>query len=709
METEYSGIEAEMQSQDNAESKKQEAMKVKRQREALVTKWQDKVKRGRKHDSHARDQWADDRRVARNDPADGKAPWLVDTNLIGAIMEVLAAFLYAKNPDISIRPSASVNRKNLADYRSVAETLEVMTSRLLHDAYLKKTAKRWVRGAMTVGVSWIKVSMQTRTERDPITEQNLNDLKDNLARIEALGAQMEDSETNDEDSKPEVIRDNIRALEAKLERQVAEGLVLDLMAPEDVVVAPDCGEIENYLNSPWISFDFYKDKDAALELTGWTGEDAKKLKEANLYMQRPRKGEDENGGSKSANQWVMESGSEDSEAESSEGFYRFTEIWSLRDGVVYTMVDGLATKWAREPFAPRTGSRFYPNFILAFHYIDGDRWPQSDVYQLKRLQEEYARTRSNYAEHRRRAIPGIVFDETAIDSKSIESLVKATTQEYVGVRPLRAGVDLNTVLVPKKYNAIDQALYDTEIIIKEMEKVSGAQDAIMGSVQVEKTATEAQIMESGRGARIGARLDMLEDALTELAEYVVQLILQTMDAADAIRYAGPDAAWVEMNTDEALSLFGVQIKAGSTGKPKANSDRDAWGTLMPLFEGLIDRIGQARMQGQEWAAKPWIALLEESRNRLDDFADLEKFLPVPPPEVIQAQNSKQMSEAEKAEIGKDQADTLKKLAETLEKAPLFAGPAQMVLQNTLGTETPPQAPAGEELAPAPNPLSTGVQ
>jgi hypothetical protein len=701
--TGYDEITSAMDAQDEAEGQEAEVAKQKEQREALVTKWASKVKRARK-------QWADDRRVARNDPPEGQAPWLVDTNLIGAIMEVLAAFLYAKNPDVSIRPSETVNRAELSNYRKVSDTLEIMCSRLLHDAYLKRTAKRWVRGAMTVGINWIKAAMQTRTERDPLTETQLNDLQDNLKRIEVKQAQLKDGEADETGPEAEVIRDNIRALEAKLEREVAEGLVLDLMAPEDVIVAPDCGEVENYLNAPWIAFDMYKDRDTALSLTGWTGDDAENLKTANLYMQRPRRGEGEECGSGvPANQWIQESGEQNTEAENEDGFYRFTEIWSLNDGIVYTMVDGIKTKWAREPYAPRTGSRFYPCFSLAFHYIDGDRWPQSDVYQLKRLQEEYARTRSGFAEHRRRAIPGIVFDETMIDPDSITKLTKSDTQEYIGIKPLKPNVDLRTIMAPKLYNNIDAALYDTEIIVKEMEKVSGAQDAVMGSVQVEKTATEAQIQESGRGARTGARLDMLEDSLTELAEYVVQLMLQTMDKADAIRYAGPDATWVEMNTDQALSLFGVQIKAGSTGKPKANSDREAWGTLLPLFEGLIDRIGNARMQGQEWAAKPWIAMLEESRNRLDDFADIEKFLPVPPPEVVKANMNQELSTAEKAEIGQDQADMLKKLSETLEKNPLFAGPARMVVEDAMGQEAPPEIPGGEELPPAPNPLPTGVQ
>ena len=697
----YDEMTSTLDAQDEAEQRQAEAAKIQRQEEQFIDKWADKVKRARTHDKKAREQWADDRRVARGDPPPGETQWLVTTNLIAAIMEVLAAFLYAKNPDVSVRPSASADKKQLKEYRALAETLEIMVSRLFHDAGLKRVAKRWVRATMTVGISWIKVAMQTRTERDPLTETQINDLNDNLKRIETKRAQLKDGEADDNDVLEAEIRANIVALEAKLEREVAEGLVLDLMAPEDVIVAPDCGEIENYRNSPWIAFDMYKDKDEALEITGWQGKDAERLKEANLYMQRPRKGEtDEGSATTNSTQWVLDSGEDGEGAENPEGFYRFIEIWSLRDGVVYTMVEGVQKKWARPKYAPRTGARFYPCFGLAFHPIDGERWPQSDVFQLKRLQDEYSRTRSNFAEHRRRAIPGIIFNELQIDKESVKKITKSTTQEYVGVKPQSPNADMNSLFAPKRYNPVDMNLYQTETITQEMEKVSGAQDAVQGGIQVEKTATEAQIMESGRGARTGARLDTLEDELTDMSDYTIQLMLQTMDQVDAQRYAGPTAMWLDMTTDEALTLFGVSVKAGSTGKPKALSDRESWGTLMPLIEGMVDRIGQARMQGQEWAAQPWIELLKESSKRLDDPLDIEKFLPEVPPEVVQATTNEQPSEEEEADVRNTDADTLKKLAETLEKNPLFAGPAIQIVKEIDG-QGEPTAP----ISPQPNEIN----
>lgn len=696
----YDEINRTLEGQEEAEARRVIAAKQKAQEGALISKWAEKIKRARKHDQYARERWADDRRVAR-----GETDWIVDTNLIGAIMEVLAAFLYAKNPDVSIKPSASVGRAMLKEYRALGDTLEIMVSRLLRDAGLKRIAKRWVRGAMTVGISWIKTAMQTRTERDPTMVTEINDLQTNLKSIEALQEKMADGDADDEDVAAAEIRSKIIALEAKLEREVAEGLVLDLMAPEDVVVAPDCGEIENYLAAPWIAFDMYKDVDEAREITGWS---KKLLDQANTYTQRPRRGEADEGGSSHTNstQWVDMDNAEGEAAENPDGFYRFTEIWSLRDGVVYTYVEGVQTRWARPPFAPRTGARFYPVFPLAFHPIDGERWPQSDVFQLKRLQDEYGRTRSNFAEHRRRAIPGIVFDASMVTENSITKLKGAQRQEYIPIKLVKPGSDIRTIFNPKVYNNVDQALYDTTPITNDMEKVSGAQDAVTGGIEVEKTATEAQIQESGRGARTGARLDILEESLTELSEYVVQLMVQTMDKADAERYAGREAIWVDMTVDQALSLLQIEIKAGSTGKPKVNSDREAWGVMAPQIEGLIDRIGHARMQGQEWAAKPWIALLQETAERLDDFADIEQFLPVPTQDVIAATTNQQPTEEEQAELRNTDADTLKKLAETLEKNPLFVKPAAEIVADVSGQGQPQAAPTDGQAAPAPDPLSS---
>ncbi len=696
-------IEHAIAEEAEAERLKSEQAAKETQRIALIDRWHKRVEFGRKHDSDFRDRWADDRRMARGD-----TKWLVDTNLIAAIMEVLGAFLYAKDPDVTAKPSQSVNRKFISEYREVAKTLQIMVSRMWKDARLKRNAKKWVLGSMTVGIGWLKAAMQTRIEPNTIVLTELNDLMQQKNRIDALRSKHEGQETSGEDydSDMATIDANILALQSKRELMVAEGMVLDSYAPEDVVVAPECGEIENYLAAPWIAFDSYKTVDEGYEITGWSADDEdQNLNQANIYMQRPRSGSEDKkteGKASQSSKWVMKN---TEEGQTEDGFIRVTEIWSKTDGVVYTIIDGIHEKWARPAYAPITGKRWYPIFSLPNHEMDGERYPQSDVYQLKRLQDEYARTRSNFAEHRKRAVPGIIFDMGAVTVATVEKIKNATTQEYVGIELVDEGRDMRTIFAPKVYNQVDMKLYDTSMITAEMEKVSGAQDALQSSVQIEKTATEARIQEAGFGARSGARRDTLEDALTELAEYTAQLALQLMDQSDAVRYAGPDAAWVEMTTEEALMNFIIEIKAGSTGKPKANSDREIWGTLLPLIEKLIDRIGQARVVGAEWAAKPWIALLDETMSRLDDPAEIEKFLPVPPqPEPEQVEEP---TELEKAEIELKQSQALSERADVIETLPQLMTEPEAVQFLFMGGQyrpPPPQQATNGATAPeAPNP------
>lgn len=599
------------------------------QDQALLKRWTDAYNHARQHDSEARKVYARHRAVARGDTG-----WLVDTNLVGAILEILMAFIYAKDPDVSIKPSSAVGVTRMPQMALVAKTMETVVSSLLRFAGLKRQAKRWIRSGMTIGIGWFKAGIQTKMGPDPVMETRLNSLQDNLRRLTLLQQQVDDGDVRDEDAALAEIRGQIEATQAGLEREFADGAVIDFIAGEDIQVAPECGELENYLSAPWISFDSYKSREDARALCEFDGTDEEfnaAFKSANLYAQRPRKGEDGNtSGGSAQSQWSQITSN--GEAEAQFGFLKIIEIWSMRDGQVFTLVEGVA-RWARKPYAPRTGSRFYPFFQIAFHYVDSERHPQSDVQLLEKLQDEYGRTRSNFAEHRRRAIPATLFDETQIDAKTMDRIKASENNEFIAVSTTNSS-PMQNAFYPKPYPQVDQALYDTNPIRVDMEKMSGAQDAQQGSVAVEKTLGEAEIQQSGFMARTGARKDAVEDALTELSQYMTELALQILDTQDAIRYAGPDAVWVKLSVEEALTFFSVEVKAGSTGKPSKSIDKQTWGTLLPLLQQLIDRIGQARLAGEEWAAKPWIGLLRETAQRLDDRIDVDALLPVPPPESV---------------------------------------------------------------------------
>lgn len=592
----------------------------------LVAQWRVRLDHAFKHDEGARENYEADRKVAA-----GVSPWLVDTNLVGAILEILAAHVYAKDPDFQVAVAESVNNTRLKTLKEVTESVRIVTSRLLKNAGLKLQMCRVVRSAQTCGPGWVKASLTTHSVKDPIVQNEINTLKENLARVGVLQANLDDGEVQDEDAARQEIQANILALEAKLEKTEANGVALDYFCADDVQVSPECGELVNYLNAPWIRYRTYKSKTEAQQITGWP---ADIIGKANLYTQKVRHGKEGSAGTagfSTQQNWIKVS---DGESQTADGFVCFEEIWSKRDGVVYTMVDGINDRWAREPYAPVTGSRFYDGFMLAFHYVADERHPQSDVTKLRSLQDEYGRTRSNFAEHRKRAIPITIWDAAQVPQTELNKVNSAEALENVAINFTSGGeTSISQRLYQKPATQLDPSLYTTQPITVDMEKVSGAQDAMQGSISTQKTATEANIEQSGFGARIGVRRDSVEELCSEIGLFVAQLALLKLPARVAVQLAGPDTVWPKLTVDEVLNSFEFTVKAGSTGRPDKRSKSAAWSQMLPLIEKMITVVGNFRSQGpqMEWAAKPYIAMLEMTFDLLDMGEDVERFMPHPPP------------------------------------------------------------------------------
>jgi hypothetical protein len=641
---------------DPIEAAEAEARRKEDERKALISKKRRLIDHAYDHDAKWRKRWQEDRIRARGDPVGDCPAWEVSANLTHSIIEVLLSVLYAKNPDISVTPSSSVARAAVKDYKAFAETLEILVSRLMANAGLKKKGKRWVRSTMTVGPGWLKCTLQTRTEQDPVAQNRINDLRDNIQNLSTKRQELADGEAVDEDATRAEIEAEIESLLSNLERDIADGLIIDLYAPEEVLVSPECGEVEAYLDAPWICTQSYLSKEAALAITDWP-EDVRieRIKHASRYYQRAR-GENGNSDVTGAVGWEKNGNFGSEEADSPDGFVRVDEFWSKTDGMVYTMISGCGDYWAREPYKPRMTNRFYPVFLYGDHFIDGERYPQSTVFQLAPLQDEYNAIRSQARTHRKRSIPKTAFNRSAIEEDDANRLADAQVNEMVGIKPMGGpNVDLRTLLVPVSYAQYDQGIYDTSAVRGEMEEVSGAQDALRSAVQVEKTATEAEIENTGFNARVGARRDALEEVLTDLAQYVAELCLQTYEQADVEKYCGPAAVWTKMSVDDALTLFSVEIKAGSTGKPTAKSDRDAFGIILPMLQQMVGEVSQMKMAAAqsfkegnanamtdvESMIAPQKALMNLVMQRLDEKKiDIEQFIPdiplppVPPPPPV---------------------------------------------------------------------------
>ncbi len=668
------------------------------------------VERAQEHDKPARAQYAIDRRYAAG-TAD--IDWAVNTNLIGNYIDILVDYLYAKNPDVSARPAEEVSsampapkspnlddpmvqeeiaawhqipevlrnqegmpesvrqmeafqehqeqqraaRRKRAERQDFASTIEIVVSKLWKRGKLKKHARKQVRSCLSVGPGWLKVAMLSDTKTDPEVQAALNDLRDNLERVQALQREVAagnpwespDADTNgaqapeDLELKQRELQEQIAGMEPTLEVVLRKGLAIDYVSAEDMIVSTDVRYIDDYLDAGFCGNQIYvRTDEIAAKFPRLTAEDISQA--TKYYMRspldaiRPKEGVDvqqsyDSGrNADAADQFVSEksftgSGSADQQQVS---FAKVAEIWDRNSNHIKTMVEGVK-RWAKEPFKPKYGTtRFFPYFYLAFYEVDGARHSQSLSGRMCKLQDEYADTRSKYRLARSRATPGTIANAEMVSREDAKKVATSTEQEVVMVRLTNPNMRLGDVFAPKPVSAVDASLYDTRAIVTDMEKLSGVQEAkqTRGNRPAGMTATEAEIEESGFAARASADQDSIDEMLTDLAQYTAELSLQALTHEEVVKMAGVQAYWPEgLPIEEITNLVEVDIEAGSTGRPNRSSEQQAWTMIHPMIRQDIIEIQQARAMGNTALADALIELLNETMRQFGMRGDVERFIP----------------------------------------------------------------------------------
>jgi len=552
------------------------------------------------------------RRYVRGDVGDDGKPGLVRTNIVHANFAAILPQIYAKNPEIAVTPSDAADERVYGWLDGFCQTLEAVLNRvLIVDARMKKRAKSAIRSAMTTSVGWVKLTWQKDLRRDPLIDSRIADTQDNLQRMRSLLADLDaqDESRGELEAKEAELAQQIAALREQAEVTMASGVVLDRVLTEDIFL----------LDDTLFDFDGYEQADAIAHRVWMTtdryrdvfGRDAPKS--ANRYGKDRRE----------TGQSVLPG--DDSRVELVAVF----EVWDRTSGTVYTLCAGTETDaWAREPYRPEvSGERFYPFFALAFNPIDGSPQPLADAELLTELQDEYNTTRTNFAEHRKENLPVRCYRRGGdLTDADVTRLVNRKSNTWIGLegdpsQPLTH--DIAILQNPP----VDPGTYDVSPILRDAEMVLGAGDAAKGTINKAKTATEAEIMAMGLQSRIAERQDAVEDWISEMAQYAAEMCLLELTLPQVQRIAGPEAVWPQMRKEEVFGLVNIGIRAGSTGKPNKNREREQWAQMLPQIQQAVLQISQMRQAGHDDMAETMLKLLEETLRRFDERIDIEQFIP----------------------------------------------------------------------------------
>jgi hypothetical protein len=161
------------------------------------------------------------------------------------------------------------------------------------------------------------------------------------------------------------------------------------------------------------------------------------------------------------------------------------------------------------------------------------------------LQDEYDRTRQNYADVREKAVPVLVFRKAGgLTEDDIKALTDRKNKDTIGVEGNPA-VPLTQDIIWFAGAKIDPAAYDVSMIRNDMDLVSGRSDASRANLIKPKTATEAEIMQEAMQSRVGERRDTHEDLLSEMGEAALEIALRDLTKDEVKQIAGADAEWPE--------------------------------------------------------------------------------------------------------------------------------------------------------------------
>ena len=594
---------------------------------ALQQKWNARIK-------HARAHWATfHKRVKHNrntvagfnwnaDPA-GKEFYGLRANLIHGTISAVLPNVYARNPEISITPAHAG-----ADIKLFCSTLEKVTNRALEHAQLKNRAKSTVRAALTCSFGILKVMYQRDPSKDSYIQGRINDAQENLLAIEGLARDLQESDQrHHHDAKRAELGELIESLQEQSEVQSAEGLVIDRVLTENLLIDPSICEFWDYTDADWMC--------QVIPMKRSQAEALYKKNLANAKIYQPGQGEPSYKRVKRLASMQLDAGPVTDDQQ-----IAVLEIWDRTTQRVYTMVEG-ATEWLREPYSPpRAGERWYPFFLLPYQVVDGQFIGPSLVDLTERLQDEHNEARDRFNQHRDLCIPGWVASAD-INEKTIKKHSDSRFGEITIVDT--EGKPLNQVIIPRGHPKIDPIVYDTSAVRYDWEQVTGLQDAARSTVVRPKTATEANILQRALSGRVFEFKDQIEDWLQEIAQYSAQVLLQELTKEQVERYVGaPNTKttmvdgqaittkektydWPELTKERIFDMVDLRIRAGTTGSPDGVEEKEGWLKVLPMITSLSIQMQNLQARGMDY--EHIRSLLQETLLRYDDRIDSNQFIP----------------------------------------------------------------------------------
>jgi hypothetical protein len=473
----------------------------------------------------------------------------------------------------------------------------------------KGSMKMTIRRAIVTGVGYVKLGFQRAMKLSPEIEHRIADMSERLANIERLAADLSDEEIDKDSADAEELKLAIQSLTAEAQLIVREGLTFDY--PDSTAIIPDtrCRTLRGFLGADWVAQEYLLTEDEIEEIymvdigTSYTAynEDGQSRGYEPGSEQRSYAAGDPH------------SGGRDSDGPAS--LACVWEIYNRKDGSVYIVCDGYPD-FLQEPNPPEAEiTRFWPWFAVTLNegYDEKTLFPQSDIDLIRDMQLELNRARQGLREHRRANRPKVAVAAGLLEEADLDKLRTHPANALLELNALAPGQKIDDVLQVIKMPGIDSAVYDTQPVFEDVLRVLGSDQADQGTTS-SATATEVSVAQFSQNTDLSSTIDDINDVMTELAQAASQVLVLNVSQQTVVRVVGPGAVWPQLNKQMVADNIWLEVDVGANGPPNRQQDVQVLTQLVPLLQ---------RIPGisPEWLARQLIRRMGDDIDISEAFAE----------------------------------------------------------------------------------------
>jgi len=498
-------------------------------------------------------------------------------NIVYSNLNVMLPAVYGKDPDIAVN---TVDKED-DDFVSVMKSLLNVLMRGKNLLNAKPKIKRAAGFGLLTNFGVLKIDWTKKDDSVEFAMQELQKMTKELAECK--------------DSKEvEEIYGKIEALESQMEVFEKSGPRMSNVLSHNLLIDPET-EDQDGMDAKWMSERiFFKTAALVAQFTQPCEDDEGEGDQGRVLVYKPTHRASFTTGAQrddglgmvldalSVDEQVAQVAQHETPERAAYRNLYYTEcylVWdkTLRRVMLFHKDDWTWPLWVWDD--PLMISRFFPYFIISFGMSTGGLVSVGETAYYLDQQDEINDINRQVSKIRRSVFNYFFYNSDVVDKDQAEKFLQAVRGEgkhELNVLGVRAGEksikDMIQAFIPPSFGQDMAPLFNKEPILNTINRISNTSDALRGT-QYKTNTNEAAVQSYQDAARmaVGAKIDVIEDAVSDFASALAELCVQNYTTEDVAGLVGKAQAkkWKEMGIDEFRANFNMECVAGTTEKPNS--------------------------------------------------------------------------------------------------------------------------------------------